>query len=338
MANCAPDFRYRVYMSGILVIAERLRRLNSIADFVIIVTFKPGLDALPASDLALLADRGVIIRYGRNIWQRFLEQDKEAIPDPERAAEKSVMYNKLFAWEMTEYAAVQYLDADCMPTGQKRVISNSTSSTGSASLPMMDRYFVELPRTTFIRGWMSPLQGGWYLLKPSLETFAELVDLVKHRYSSSWEPNQGWDVRNERPAGKGPCLDDDQGLFWCYFRYAQRAPPMTYVDHRNTRVARVEHVSGGRVVSHYSGKNFTFLWEHFGGRFKPWRVCSSSELQRNLPTIAAKHSSHWPPSKLKSFRVYCDVFRDLQLRHFVNEFVQPMKAQQGKARNVKGVA
>ena len=71
---------------------------------------------------------------------------------------------------------------------------------------------------------MSPLQGGWYLLKPSLETFAELVDLVKHRYSSSWEPNQGWDVRNERPAGKGPCLDDDQGLFWCYFRYAQRAP------------------------------------------------------------------------------------------------------------------
>ena len=122
MANCAPDFRYRVYMSGILVIAERLRRLNSIADFVIIVTFKPGLDALPASDLALLADRGVIIRYGRNIWQRFWAN--KAIPDPERAAEKSVMYNKLFAWEMTEYAAVQYLDADCMPTGQ-RVISNS---------------------------------------------------------------------------------------------------------------------------------------------------------------------------------------------------------------------
>ena len=313
MANCGPDYRYRVYMSGVLVIAERLKRLASVADFVIIVTLKAGLTELPASDLDLLASRGVKVRYGRSIWDRFFERDRAVIPNPERAAEKSVMYNKLFAWEMTEYDAIQYLDADCMPSGG-----------GGGGGNTMDRYFTQLPRTTFIRGWMSPLQGGWYLLKPSKQTFDDLIELVRHRYSSEWDPVRSFDLHSERPIkdNQRPCLDDDQGLFWCYFRYSRRAPPMDYVDHKNTRVSSVQTVERGQVVHRYPGKNFTFRWEHFGGRFKPWRVCSDPQLVRSLPSIASKHASHWPSSKLGNFKLYCEVFRDLQLGPFVKDYMK----------------
>ena len=217
---------------------------------------------------------------------------------------------------LVDPCSVAVMDADCMPSGK---IGN-----------MMDRYFHELPHTTFIRGWMSPLQGGWYLLKPSRRTFEDLVELVRHRYSSAWDGARSFDLHGEQPRGKGPCLDDDQGLFWCYFRYAARAPPIAYVDHRNTRINEVQAIHGGRVVSRHDrrsgGGNFSaFLWEHFGGRFKPWRVCTDPKLVSSLPAIATKHRSHWPPTKLANFKVYCDVFRELpaSFRQQVKSHIKP---------------
>jgi len=248
MANCAANLKYRVYMSGILVFAARTRTLGSTADVVVLVSFKPDMQALPQEDLDRMAAAGIKLKYVASVWDRYLEEGAEEIPDASRAAEKSVMYNKIFAWELVEYEAVQYVDADVMPTHN------------------MDIYFSR-PRHTFIRGWMSPLQGGWYLLKPDLAVLADLVKLVRHRYSSKWDPARSFDMYKERPPSDPACLDDDQGLFWCYFRFSVRAPPMDYIDHKNTRLFGVQTVEKTKVVSTTKG-GFSFLFEHFGGRYK----------------------------------------------------------------------
>ena len=79
----------------------------------------------------------------------------------------------------------------------------------------MDAYF-HLPRPTFIKGWISPLQGGWYLLRPDKQVFQDLMALVLHRYSNQWSDVKRWDVNGEQPKSAQKCLDDDQGLFWCF--------------------------------------------------------------------------------------------------------------------------
>ena len=306
MANCDIRFKYRVYLSGILVFAERTRALGSKADIVVLVNFKKdgGLDALPQSDLDLLAAQDIKIKYVDSVWERFLEGGD--IPDAERAAEKSVMYNKIFAWEMTEYEMVQYVDADVMPNSN------------------MDVHFARA-RSTFIRGWMSPLQGGWYLLKPDLKTLRDLVELVKYRYSIRWDARRSFDMQGERPKGDPPCLDDDQGLFWCYFRFSAKAPPIDYVDHKNTRINGVQTVENRKVTATKGKTAFDFNFEHFGGRYKPWRVCSDPSVVRQLKSIAQRHASHWPPTKLAAFKVYCETFDKLELAKLVGPVMQPIK-------------
>jgi hypothetical protein len=97
LANCDSRFKYRVYLSGIIVFTARLRALGSTNDMVVLVNFAPdgGLTELPASDLALTAKWGIKLKYVESVWERFLEGGN--IYDPQRAKEKSVMYNKIFA-------------------------------------------------------------------------------------------------------------------------------------------------------------------------------------------------------------------------------------------------
>jgi len=281
------------------------------------VNFAPhgNLSELPESDLALLRKWGIKLKFVESVWDRFLENGATKLHDPQRAKEKSVMYNKIFAWEMVEYDWVQYVDADVMPIGN------------------MDAYFTNEPRTTFTRGWMSPLQGAWYLLKPDLKTFNDLAALVKHRYSEKWDPRRTFDLNGERSAAlstkaekERPCLDDDQGLFWCYFRYSSKSPPMNYVEHKNAKVNFVQTIEKARVTSEKrGGGSFKFLFEHFGGRYKPWRVCVNPATVRNLKAISAQHAHHWPSTKYASFQLYCKTFNELNLEPLVAAVALPLK-------------
>jgi len=300
LANCKPNLKYRTYLSGILVFERQLRVLNSVADMVVLVQLAPGMESLPQEDLTRMEARNIKLKYCSGIWDRYLEADRNEIPDAQRAADKAVMYNKIFAWELVEYDLVQYVDADVMPIGD------------------MDAYFAR-GRTTFINGWMSPLQGGWYLLKPDLKVLQDLVTLVKHRYSSAWDAKQSFDLYNEMPPKdrlSRPCLDDDQGLFYCYFKYSKRfTGKMDYVDHKNTYVKKVDSFQGGEYLGSVRGpKSFEFRFEHFGGRFKPWKVCMDQAMVERLPSIASQHAHHWPPTKLKSFRTYCQTFDEINAK------------------------
>ena len=112
MANVDESRRYKVYMSGILIIAKRLRRLQSEADFLVILTIKDGsqLTSLPAEDLALLHEHGVEVRpipAEELVWAELLKANRASIPDAQRAEDKLVMYSKLFAWQFTEYESIQ---------------------------------------------------------------------------------------------------------------------------------------------------------------------------------------------------------------------------------------
>lgn len=123
LANCDLRYKYRVYLSGIVVFTARLRALGSKSDVVVLVNFSPngGLSQLPQSDLDLLAKWHIKLKYVDSVWDRFLDQQPGSragagaagdggaaaaggsgggggeIHDVQRAKEKSVMYNKIFA-------------------------------------------------------------------------------------------------------------------------------------------------------------------------------------------------------------------------------------------------
>jgi hypothetical protein len=61
----------------------------------------------------------------------------------------------------------------------------------------------------------------------------------------------------------------------------------------------LQTIKKGAIINFNNNKNaFTFRYEHFGGRFKPWKVCIDDKKIRELPKFASEHSMHWPPTKV----------------------------------------
>jgi alpha-N-acetylglucosamine transferase len=175
------------------VFADRLRHFGSKADIVVLVTFANNMTELPLEDMKRITQAGLRLKVVDEFWERTDAYQDENFVGHDVAKDKSGMYNKIYVWSLIEYDWVQYFDADIMPISD------------------MDAYF-EKQVTTFVNGWMSPLQGGWYLLQPSMDVFEDLKKMVLFRYGSDWTPEQDFHVPHliAPNAGNKPCLDDDQ--------------------------------------------------------------------------------------------------------------------------------
>jgi alpha-N-acetylglucosamine transferase len=127
------------------------RALNdqgSTADFIAMVAFKDTNTDAYERDMDLLRSHGIIVLY----LKRLLDSST-----PLLFAEMALL--KVTPWSFVEYERIQFLDGDVMPTKN------------------MDCYF-QLGHNSFTIGAVSPLNSGWFLVKPNVEDYNYLIQKV----------------------------------------------------------------------------------------------------------------------------------------------------------------
>ena len=282
--------RYIGYLSGIIVAQRSLRVAGSAADFVLLIAASPGVPRLPRGDEALLDRNQVTYRYVETDW---------AVKDVD-----GVMLAKIYCWKMTGYHRIVYMDSDVLPTTN------------------MDFYF-SLETTTGFAGGVSPLNGGFLVLSPSMSVFEGLRRLVVSRGPLQpgdkppldWDPDLGWGRligrqdrldKYEKDGGKlatgsGWSFNaawSDQGLLYYYFRFLEMEAGLNVVSRRlgQTKYKTLSYRGGSLLSSTPLGSaGFPELFAHFAGRVKPWNVCGARDEKTLVLAVKKKVKD---PSKI----------------------------------------
>ena len=157
------SFKYRGFLYNAIIIKKALVKLDSIADFIVMIGYSENDDhSLYEKDIDLLREHGVIVYF----LPRFLNEST-------RLAFAEMALLKIIPWSLTQYDRVQFLDGDVMPTKN------------------MDCFF-NLNLNTFTVGAASPLNSGWYLAIPDLKTYEYLKKKAIWRLNCDWDEKIGW--------------------------------------------------------------------------------------------------------------------------------------------------
>ena len=304
--------RYIGYLSGILVADRALKESKSSADFWVMIVSSVGQEKLPPNDESLLQRNNVKYKYIKPPWN---------VVD----GVGGVMLAKIYCWTLVEYKRVLYIDSDIFPTSS------------------MDVYF-QLPRTTGFAGGRSPLNGGWFLLTPSLDVFEGFKKLIETRGDlepgdkppPTWDPEVGWGspldlywkTGGKVPTGKGWYFNaawSDQGLLYYYFRFLAELDIIYRPEKQSPK--RLTY-KAGPLVEESKLEDFPILFEHFAGALKPWNICPQSsergieaELNKALPP--EKRS----PGKTHGFWVWHQLYLQLDTDLGLGKLVEVMTPQ-----------
>ena len=202
ISRSAP--RYGTWLYPILALRHALARKGSRADLVVLCALEEGSeqDRMLPEEEALFAGQGIRWRY---------------VPKP-RIRGFHMGHYKLWAWQHTEYARVQLLDADVLPLANMDALFE---------LPgLADAPFVGCP------GKDSVLNAGWFSLRPDCDHFKKMTDLLWYRGQRGghpWDMARGWGVDMppwlnalDRPMKAGWDFFDsrgNQGHMYAYFRF-----------------------------------------------------------------------------------------------------------------------
>ena len=265
---------HRGMLLNIAMAARRLRELGSSADFVALVL----MDAKAPERQLCSLDQAIFERNG--VKPSYL--DVKTMPFPAQL----LTFAKVFAWQLTQYQAVQYLDADVMP------------------LRNMDGLFALNSAITACAGVTEPMHGGWFVVRPDCDTFAELYKRISHR-PDPWLWDSGWGAPEPRLPGSMEWTtlngakhtgwrfnggDSDQGLWYHYLRFSSKSANLireddvvSFREGRETATSPITSVLDARSgVPCLRTKNHSF-W-HFTAKSKPWLSIHGS---------ASKHAQLW---------------------------------------------
>jgi len=163
----SEERKYHKWLYPILALRTALKKRGSAADLLVFLALEEGKEdrrMLPDEE-QLLTNAGVRTRY---------------VPKP-RIRGFHMGHYKLWAWQHTEYARIQILDADVLPLVDMDALFHLP---GLAEAP-----FVGCP------GKDSVLNAGWFSLKPDCEAFKRLTDLLWYRGQRKghpWDMEKGW--------------------------------------------------------------------------------------------------------------------------------------------------
>lgn len=206
--------KYSKWLYPILAMRRALLKTGSRADLLVLAAVDECCDTarMLASEEAMLAAQDVRIRY---------------VPAPAGIRGFHMGHYKLWAWQHTEYARVQVLDADLLP------------------LVDLDRFF-RLPLTSdFVGcpGRSSVLNAGWFSLRPDCAHFRGLISVLYERSSRPghrWDEELGWGVKipawrnaQGRTMLPGHAFFDakgNQGHMYAYFRFYANDLTLVYSD------------------------------------------------------------------------------------------------------------
>ena len=172
-------------------------------------------------------------------------------------------------------------------------------------------------------GGVSPLNGGFLVLSPSMSVFEGLRRLVVSRGPLQpgdkppldWDPDLGWGRligrqdrldKYEKDGGKlatgsGWSFNaawSDQGLLYYYFRFLEMEAGLNVVSRRlgQTKYKTLSYRGGSLLSSTPLGSaGFPELFAHFAGRVKPWNVCGARDEKTLVLAVKKKVKD---PSKI----------------------------------------
>lgn len=211
----ASDPKYRKWLYPLVALRTALWKRGSRADLVALLALEEGSEAdrMTPSEEALLRGADVRWRY---------------VPKP-RIRGFHMGHYKLWAWQHTEYARVQVLDADVLPL---------VNMDALFSLPGLEAAaFVGCP------GKDSVLNAGWFSLRPSCDHFKRMTDLLWYRGQRGghpWDGARGWGMPMprwlnalDRVMDAGWSFFDsrgNQGHMYAYFRFFARDLSLIFGD------------------------------------------------------------------------------------------------------------
>ena len=267
IAGIDKTYRYRGFLYNTLIMKKSLVDEGSEADFIALLGYSDEDMSAFQGDIDLLSTHGIIV----HVLSRLLDRTQ-----PFGFAEMALL--KITPWSFTQYKRVQFFDGDVMP------IKN------------MDCFF-QLEKNTFTVGAVSPLNSGWYVAIPNMQTFEYMRNKAIWRLHRDWDQQSGWNeaipTRLTHRGGKVHCklwdfngADMDQGLFTHYFIIKIGNAMLIDTELKNARTyskglsERSESTTEmSTALSCCSGVSPIQHFAHFTGRGKPWMVNLSS-LQR----------------------------------------------------------
>mmetsp|Transcript_64525 Transcript_64525/g.126726 ORF Transcript_64525/g.126726 Transcript_64525/m.126726 type:complete len:371 (-) Transcript_64525:223-1335(-) len=203
--------QYKKWLYAVLALSTALKTHGSTADVVVLCAQKAHdpTHALPEEE-ALLSANGIHWRY---------------VGAPYGNGGFHMGHYKLWAWQHTEYARIQLLDADLLPL----VNMDRFFALGQS----LDSDFVGCP------GKLSVLNAGWFVLKPSCEHFEAMTQLIKAD-GAAWDKERGWghplpywlssEGQRMKPGWDFFDAHGNQGHMYSYFLFDAQDLTFIYAD------------------------------------------------------------------------------------------------------------
>lgn len=272
---------YKGYVMNALIAKRKLRRAGSVADFVVMVEFEDWSKLHVLPEAQLLNDEGIRVVY-LPPWN---------IPSLASGNKfRAVSLHKVDVFCLTEYAAVQFLDADVVPKKNMDYAFNIVQPSG--------------PTQVFGAGVLEPLQAGWFMVSPSSLIHEFLLAQIGKKGLSLNNLNRtdieiGWGARIPEWSNlqKGKLQKGhnwgfnaafyDQGFLYYYARFLSSGnAAIFYDDHYETWSNDGTTNSKHTFPEDFNFKRAGFLfqrgdYEHYTGLGKPWLVDPSDKQARD---------------------------------------------------------
>lgn len=270
---------YRTWLYAAVALHNALKRSGSTADTVILCALK---DQKGVTSAYMLPEEEELLQRNDVHWRY--------VHAPYGNSGFHMGHYKLWAWQHTEYARIQLLDADVIP------------------LVNMDAYFrlAEELQTDFLGcpGKISVLNAGWFVLRPSCAHFDAMTRLVMHD-NGRWNKVLGWGHeldtwKSATGAMMPPGWDffdahGNQGHMYSYFMFDAKDITLIYkqsvLRHTTGSTTEASDISrtpsqGGSYPAHSVAKMNDLIasaypcpfpkvtsgsaYYHFTGNVKPW--------------------------------------------------------------------
>lgn len=192
---------YKKWLFAVIALSSALRKLGSDADVVVLCAQKGRgqIVHFTADEEDTLQRNGIHWRYVRA---------------PYGNSGFHMGHFKVWAWQHTEYARIQVLDADLLPlVNMDRFFAFGTS---------LDSDFVACP------GKVSVLNAGWFVLRPSCAHFEAMTQMLKAD-GARWDEHLGWghpldywlssEGQRMKPGWKFFDAHGNQGHMYSYFLF-----------------------------------------------------------------------------------------------------------------------
>jgi hypothetical protein len=218
----------RDYLIGALVAALSIRATGSTADIVFMI-----LGSLSQHDEKLIAAEDIRVVRISSVG---LPLDNN--PEPYGQDIAAIYRAKARVNQLVEYSAIIFFDCDLM------------------FLKNVDHMFETEYEFLGRRGSIEPLNTGFFVIKPSLQSLLDMIDIS---LTKAFTPSDGWleygsimhwapQTENQRANWTFYCASTDQGLFYYYYFCVKQN--VAYVGKSFQWADAIEHFAGVHKPNH----------------------------------------------------------------------------------------